>query len=179
VITGSLGRRYARAIFDLAHAQGNLDRVGADLAGFAGAMHTSAELVTVLTNPAIRRADRKRIIDAILVKLGATQLTKTVVQLLLDRERLGAVPSIARELAAMIEARAGRVTAEVTSAQPLTKAQADQLVTALEKISGKKVELAKKEDPALLGGVVAKLGDTVYDGSLRTQLRALKDELAR
>ena len=179
MITGSLGRRYARAIFDLGQAQGNLDRVGADLAGLAAAMRTSAELVTVLTNPAIRRADRKRIIDAILVKLGATQLSKTVVWLLLDRERLGAVPSISRELAAMIEARAGRVTAEVTSAQPLTKGQADQLVAALEKISGKTVELARKEDPALLGGVVAKLGDTVYDGSLRTQLRALKDELAR
>jgi F-type H+-transporting ATPase subunit delta len=179
MINGSLGRRYARAILDLAQAQGNLDRTGADLRAFAAAMHVSPELVGVLTNPAIRRADRKKIIDAILVKLGASQLAKTVVWLLLDRERLGAMPSIARELDAMIEAKAGRVTALVTSAQPLTKAQADQLIATLEKISGKQVTLARKEDPALLGGVVAKLGDTVYDGSLKSQLRALEDELAR
>jgi F-type H+-transporting ATPase subunit delta len=179
MVTGSLGRRYARAILDLATEQNNLDKVGADLRGLAQAMKTSDELVSVLTNPAIRRADRRKVIDALVGRLGATQLSKTIVSLLLDRERVASVPSISRELDAMIEARAGRVSAEVTSAQPLSKTQVDSITTALEKISGKKVDLVKREDPALLGGVVAKLGDTVYDGSLRTQLRTLRDDLAR
>jgi F-type H+-transporting ATPase subunit delta len=179
MVTGSLGRRYARAILDLGQAQGNLDRVGADLRGLAAALKESAELVSVLTNPAIRRADRKKVVEALLAKLGAAQLSKTVVALLLDRERLAALPDIARELDAMIEARAGRVSAEVVSATPLSKPQLDQIVAALEKLSGKKVDVTKREDPALLGGVVAKLGDTVYDGSLRTQLRTLRDELSR
>ena len=179
MITGSLGRRYARAIFDLGTDQKNLDKVGADLRGLAAAMKESGELVSVLTNPAIRRADRKKVIDALIGKLGATALTKTVVALLLDRERLASLPSISRELDAMIEAKAGVVSAEVVSAQPLSKAQLESIVAALEKISGKKVEVEKREDPALLGGVVAKLGDTVYDGSLRTQLRTLRDDLSR
>lgn len=179
MITGSVGRRYARAILDLAKPQGNLDRVGADLRGFAKAMDTSPELVASLTNPALRRADRKKIVDAILGKLGATQLTKTVAALLLDRERLAALPAISRELDNLIEAQAGRVSAEVTSAVPLTDAHKKQIVTALEKLSGKKVDAVHREDPNLLGGVVAKLGDVVYDGSLRTQLRAMRDELSR
>jgi F-type H+-transporting ATPase subunit delta len=179
MVTGSLGRRYARAILDLATEQKNLDKVGGDLHALAAAMKESAELVSVLTNPAIRRADRRKVIETLLGKFGATQLSKTVVSLLLDRERLASLPSISRELDAMIVARGGRVSAEVTSAQPLSKGQVDQITAALEKISGKKVDLVKREDPALLGGVVAKLGDTVYDGSLRTQLRTLRDDLAR
>ena len=179
MVTGSLARRYARAVMEIGTAHGNLDQIGADLRSLAHAMHTSAELVTVLTNPAIRRADRRKVIEALLGRLGATQLTKTVVSLLLDRERLASLPSISRELDTMIEARAGRVSAEVTSAQPLSKGQVESITSALEKISGKKVDLVKREDPALLGGVVAKLGDTVYDGSLRTQLRTLRDDLAR
>lgn len=179
MLSGSLGRRYARAILDLGQTQGNLDRVGADLRGLTAAMKTSSELVSALTNPAIRRADRRKVVDALLAKLGAAQLTKTVVALLLDRERLAALPDISRELDAMIEAKAGRVSAEVVSAQPLGAAQLAQITAALEKLSGKKVDLVKREDPALLGGVVAKLGDTVYDGSLRTQLQSLRDELSR
>jgi F-type H+-transporting ATPase subunit delta len=179
MITGSLGRRYARAILDLGSAQGNLDRVGTDLRGLAAAMKTSPELVSALTNPAIRGADRRKIIEALLVRLGAAQLTRTVVSLLLDRERLASVPSISRELDTMIQARAGRINAEVVSAQPLSKGQVEQITATLEKISGKKVDLVKREDPALLGGVVAKLGDTVYDGSLRTQLRTLRDDISR
>lgn len=179
MVTGSLGRRYARAIIDLGSAQGNLDKVGADLRGLAATMKTSAELASALTNPAIRRADRSRVIDALLAKLGAAPLSKTIVALLLDRERLAALPDIARELDAMIETRAGRVAAEVVSATALTAPQLDQITKQLEQLSGKKVTVTKREDPALLGGVVAKLGDTVYDGSLRTQLRTLRDDLAR
>jgi F-type H+-transporting ATPase subunit delta len=179
MVTGSLGRRYARAILDLAQARGNLDRVGADLRGLAATMKTSAELVSALTNPAIRKTDRKQVIDALLAELGAAQLAKTIVALLLDRDRLAALPSISRELDAMIETRAGRVSAEVISATPLTKPQVDQITATLERLSGKKVDLARREDPTLLGGVVAKLGDTVYDGSLRTQLRSLRDDVSR
>jgi F-type H+-transporting ATPase subunit delta len=79
----------------------------------------------------------------------------------------------------MIEEKAGRVQAEVTSATALTPAQLTAITAALEKLSGKKVVVEKKQDPELLGGVVAKVGDVVYDGSLRTQLRALRDQLSK
>src|SRR5205085_1516908 len=92
MITGSLGRRYAKAILALGTDHNNLDKVGADLRGLAAAMKQSPELVSVLTNPAIRRADRKKVIDAILGKLGAQALTKTVAAFLLDGERLASLP---------------------------------------------------------------------------------------
>jgi len=179
MVTGSLARRYARAVMEIGTAHGNLDQIGADLRSLAHAMHTSAELVTVLTNPAIRRADRRRVIDGLLQRVKAEPQTRNLVYLLLDGERLGSLGAISREVDAMIEARSGRITAEVTSARPLDAGQLSQIITALEKLSGKKVAVTHREDPNLLGGVVAKLGDTVYDGSLRTQLRTLRDELTK
>jgi len=177
MVTGSLARRYARAVLEIGTANGNTDKLGADLRSLAKAMHDSVELITALTNPAIRRADRRRVIDGLLEKIGAAPHSKNLVYLLLDGERLASVGAISREVDAMIEAKAGRMSAEVTSARPLDATQLSQIITALEKASGKKVAVTRREDPNLLGGVVAKLGDTVYDGSLRTQLRTLRDEL--
>jgi F-type H+-transporting ATPase subunit delta len=174
VITGSLARRYAKAILGLQP----LDRIANDLRSLAAAMAASAELATLLANPAIRRGDRKKVVDALLDRVGAQPITRNLVHLLLDHERLPALPSIARELDAMIEAKAGRVSAEVVSARPLDSQQIQQITAALERISGKRVDMRRREDPALLGGVVAKIGDVVYDGSLRTQLSNLRDELA-
>jgi F-type H+-transporting ATPase subunit delta len=177
MVTGSLARRYARAILEIGTANGNLEKIGADLRSLAKAMHESAELVTALTNPAIRRADRRRVIDGLLERIGADSHSKNLVYLLLDGERLSSVEAISREVDVMIEAKAGRMAAEVTSAKPLDAGQLSQIITALEQLSGKKVAVTHRADPSLLGGVVAKLGDTVYDGSLRTQLRTLRDEL--
>jgi F-type H+-transporting ATPase subunit delta len=179
MVTGSLARRYARAVIELGSSNGNLEKIGADLRVLAKAMKDSDELVTVLTNPALRRGDRRRVIDGLLDRAKVQGETRNLVYLLLDGERLASLPAIAREVDAMIEARAGRVSVELTSAAPLDKAQVTQITAALEKLSGKKVDVTKKEDPELLGGVVAKLGDVVYDGSLRTQLRNLRDELTK
>jgi F-type H+-transporting ATPase subunit delta len=178
MVTGSLARRYARAVLEIGSAHGNLEKLGSDLASLAKALHSSAELVTVLTNPAIRRADRRRVLDALLQRIGAPPQLQNLVYLLLDGERLAWLEAISREVTAMIEARSGRLAAEVTSARPLAAAELTQITAALEKLSGKKVAISHREDPNLLGGVVAKLGDTVYDGSLRTQLRTLRDDLA-
>jgi len=176
---GSLARRYAKAIVQIGEQDGSLARIGADLTTLGTAMRTSAELGALLASPAIRKADRKRVIDALTTRIGAHPTTKTVTALLLDRERLSALPDIAREVAAMIEAKANRVSADVTSATALTPAQLAEIVAALEKLSGKKVDAHTRQDPALLGGVVAKVGDVIYDGSVRSQLRALRDELSR
>lgn len=179
MVAGSLSRRYARAIMELASDAKIVEKVGADLRSFAAAYKAEPALAEVLANASYRKAQRRAVADAVLTRLGAQPLTKTFVNLLLDKERLAAIPDIAREVDAMVEERAGRVQAEVTSAAPLTPAQLTQITATLEKLSGKKVVVAKKEDPNLLGGVIAKVGDVVYDGSLRTQLRVLRDNLAK
>lgn len=179
MVTGSLARRYAKAIFDIGSTQGDLTKLGQDIRSLAKAMNESAELGSVLTNPAIRRGDRKKVVDALLQTIGVQTASRNLVYLLLDGERLGTLPGISRALDAMIEEKAGRVAAEVISAKPLDPSQLSQINAALEKLSGKKVSVTTRQDPELLGGVVAKVGDTVYDGSLRTQLRAIRDELSK
>ncbi|MBA3817563.1 MAG: ATP synthase F1 subunit delta [Deltaproteobacteria bacterium] len=182
MVTGSLARRYARAVIDLGShgaTAGNLDKMASDLRSLAKAMTESAELQTALTNPAIRRADRRRVLDSLMQAIGAQQHTKNLVYLLLDGERLSSVAAISREVDSMIQAKSGRIAAEIVSAKPLEMDQVGQITMALEKLSGKKVDVTRREDPALLGGVTAKVGDVIYDGSLRTQLRALRDELTK
>ena len=179
MLAGSLARRYAKAVMDLAIARTAVDRVGLDLRSLATAYKTSPELGAVLANSSFPRAQRKAIVDAVLLRQGAHELVKTTCALLLDKERLGIIPDLSREIDAMIEARAGKVAAQVTSAVELTPAQVTQITATLERMSGKKVVLSRKVDAALLGGIVAKVGDVVYDGSARTQLRTLRDQLAK
>src|SRR6185436_17518013 len=121
--------------------------------------------------------DRRRVLDQLLQRISAAPHIRNLVYLLLDGERLSSLEAISREVDAMIEAKAGRMSAEVTSARPLDASQLSQIINALEKLSGKKVAVTRREDPELLGGVVARLGDTIYDGSLRTQLPPLRTEL--
>lgn len=179
MLAGSLARRYAKALMDLATARGLVDKVGLDLRALANAYKAQPELAAVLGNSSFPRANRKAILDAVLARVGAHELVKTTLALLLDKERMAYVPDISREIDAMIEARAGKVAAEVTSAVELTPMQVAQITAQLEKLSGKKVVLTRKVDPSLLGGVVARVGDVVYDGSARTQLATLRDQLAR
>lgn len=179
MLAGSLARRYAKAIMDLAIAKGAVDKVGIDLRALATAYKAQPELAQVLANGAFPKAQRKAVLDAVLVRIGAHELVKTTLALLLDKERLAAVPDIAREVDAMIEARAGKVAAQVTSAVELTPMQLAQVTATLERLSGKKVVITRTVDPALLGGIVAKVGDVVYDGSARTQIRTLRDQLAK
>jgi F-type H+-transporting ATPase subunit delta len=179
MIAGSLARRYARALLSLGIDHGVADGLGADVRAFAEAMRVSPELVAAVSNPAFPRADRKKVVDALATRFAVHALTRNFLYVLLDKERLGQLPAIARALDAMLEERAGRISAEVVSAAPLSAAQLSQLTATLEKLSGKQVQIARREDPALLGGVVAKLGDVIYDGSLRTQLRQLRDQMAK
>ena len=179
MITGSLARRYARAFFGIGEDSGRYEPLGNELADVAGAMATSKELADVVQNPLFQRAQRRKVLDKVLIRLGVSKITRNFCYLLLDRERIGALPDIARELSAMIDAKARRVNATVTSAKPLSPAQEHELKQMLEKISGKNVQMSKREDSDLLGGVIAQLGDVEYDGSLRTQLNRMRDSLVK
>lgn len=179
MVTGSLARRYAKALMLIGTEDGSYERIGRDVRALAEAMKGSAELQTTLTNPAFPRSDREKIVQALLSRFDASPTVVNFVRLLADRERLAAVPDISRELDAMIDERSGRTVAEVASATALTPQQREALTARLEALSGRKIQLDTKEDPELLGGVIAKVGDLVYDGSLRTQLRQLRDRLVR
>jgi F-type H+-transporting ATPase subunit delta len=177
MITGSVARRYAKAMLLIGIDDGNLDRIGREVRTLAAAMKTSPELTQTLASPVFPRSDREKVLRALLDRIGATQAVVNFTRLLLDRERVGVLPGISRSLDAMIDERAGRVAAQVRSATPLDEQQQKRLVKTLESLSGKKVEMAVEHDPSLLGGLVAKVGDVVYDGSLRTQLERIRQDL--
>ena len=170
---GSLSRRDAKALMEIGTEDSSYQRMGQDVASMAKAIQASSELSGILTNPVFPRDDREKIVLSILQRIGASKTVINFSRLLLDRERLGILPDISREFSAMIDAKSGQITAEVTSAVALNAMQQTELKATLEGISGKKVLLEIKEDASLLGGLVAKVGDLVYDGSIRTQLREL------
>jgi len=174
----SIARRYAKALLDIGVEDGNFERIGREVNSLASALAGSADLVETLSNPAFPRDDREKVLRAVLQRLGASQTVVNFTRLLLDRDRMGVLADISRELDAMIDERAGRVSAQVRSATPLDPSQRARLTQALEKMSGKKVQMVVDHDPDLLGGIVAKVGDTLYDGSLRTQLEKLRHTLA-
>ena len=177
--SGSLARRYAKALMEIGTEDGSYKRIGQDVADLAKAIKVSDELAEILSNPVFPRDDREKIILALLQRIGASKTVINFSKLLLDRERLSIVPDISRALNAMIDDMSGQVTAEVRSAVPLNVAQQDELRATLERLSGKKIQIELKEDKTLLGGVIARVGDLVYDGSLRTQLRELRRSLAQ
>src|SRR5262245_35516393 len=119
MIAGSLARRYARALLDIGDAKGNYEQLGAELETLAAAYSSSRELQEALTNPLFPRAKRRLVLEDILAAMGAQPVTRNFTLLLLDRERIPYLPAIARELRAMVDAKAGRVRAVVTSAAPL------------------------------------------------------------
>ena len=176
---GSVARRYARAMMRIGEETHTYEKLGRELRSLAGAMNLSQELTQTLANPAIPRSDRRKVLEAVAVRVGGSKLTVHLAFLLLDRERVAALPDVARELDAMIDDKVGRVRAEVVSAEPLSPAQEGQLKKVLEQASGRSVQMEKRQDPELLGGVVAKVGDVLYDGSLRSQLERMRQTLAK
>jgi F-type H+-transporting ATPase subunit delta len=175
MIAGSIARRYARALLDIGVAQGNFEKLGDELDGLGAMYSGSRDLAEALTNPVFPQAKRRAVLEEVLGRAGVTAVTRNFVLLLLDRERLPYLPAIARELRVMVDERAGRVRVTLTSARPLPAGHVGDVQAALERATGKKVLLDKKEDAALLGGVVAKVGDVVYDGSVRTQLEQMRE----
>ena len=177
MIAGSLARRYARALLDIGVAKGSFEQLGAEMDALAAAYSGSRDLAEALTNPVFPMARRRAVLESVLDAMGVQPITRNFALLLLERERMPYLPAIARELRVMVDERAGRVRATLVSAKPLATEHVASVQAALEKASGRKVLLEKKEDAELIGGVVAKVGDVVYDGSVRTQLEQMRERI--
>jgi F-type H+-transporting ATPase subunit delta len=175
---GSIARRYAKALMAIGLERGTSEQLSREVRSLAAAIKSSPELAITLTSPAFSRSVREQVLRAVLQRIGASPDVLSFTRLLLDRERVAQIPSISRELDRLSDERAGRIEAVVSSAAPLAPAQEQELLRRLEAMSGKKVQMKVALDPQLLGGVVVKLGDVVYDGSLRTQLQRMREELA-
>jgi F-type H+-transporting ATPase subunit delta len=177
MITGSLARRYAKALLSLGVQQQTYDALGRELDRAADTFVASGELRVALENPVFPLEKRRLILDELTRRLALSKVVRNFVMLLLDKGRIGALPDIARAHRALVDEHAGRIRASVTSARPLDPALEARLRTALERQSGKTVILEKREDPKIIGGLVTQLGDLVFDGSVRSQLASLREQL--
>ena len=178
-VPGGLARRYARALLEVAEAggKGKALALKQELRGFARELEAHAPLRRALAHPSLAAEKKRNIVAALAERAQATPLVKRLIEVLAARDRLALVPEVAAAYADLANAAHGVVMAEVVSAVPLEAAQTTALETAL-RSRGTSVELASVVDPALLGGLVLRLGGRTYDGSVRTRLAALKRRLA-
>lgn len=177
MIPGVIAKRYATALLELGSETGELDKLVDEMVRAAEVYESSAELRAAFDAPLVAPEAKKAILADIVRELGLGTTSKNALSFLLDRRRIRALPAIAQRLREMADAKRGLVRAEVLTAMPLPEEYFESLQRQLERITGGKVVLDRKLDPALIGGVVARIGDTVYDGSLLARLRQMKDSL--
>ena len=166
--------RYANALFELAQQRGGLEQAGADLASLQQAMDESDDLARFLRSPVVSREDHARASAALAERLGASDTVRNFLGVLAAQRRLGALPAIIAEFSRLLAAHRGEETAEVTSAVPLDEAQLGEVREAVAGYVGRPVQLTAAVDPALLGGMVVRIGSRMVDASLKTKLHNLE-----
>jgi F-type H+-transporting ATPase subunit delta len=172
-VTG-VAERYATALFELAVESDALAPVGAELQRFETLMGESADLARLVRSPVYSAEEQLRAVTAILDKAGITGPAANLIKVAARNRRLFAVPDMIRSYRQLHARQRGEVSAEVTSAEPLGDVHVTALKEALKASIGKDVDLAAKVDPALLGGLIVKVGSRMIDTSLRTKLNSLK-----
>ncbi len=173
----AVGRRYAKALLELARDQGQLDAVLRDVGALSNAWKESADLRDIVRNPVVPKPALKAAVDALMEKLDVSKLARNTVNLMADKGRLGQLEDVLHALEELADAETGRVRVEVTSAKPLSDAYYARLTEKLQRATDRKVVLVKKQDPSLIGGVVTRVGDQVFDGSISNRLSELKETL--
>ena len=172
-ITASLQGRYASALFDLASEQGVVTAVEGDLIKLGEALRGSTDLSDLIRNPQVGRDAAARAMDGVAGVLALSPLTRNFLGVLAANRRLFALPDVIRAFSTIAAAQRGEVTAEVTTAHPLTDDQLAHLSQKLKAREGKEVKITTHVDPDVLGGLVVRIGSKQIDSSIRTRLNSL------
>lgn len=174
------GARYARALFDVARKEGDFEQAGRELAEFVQLVAGHEMLSRVLYNPAIPAAQKRAIIEQLLARAGAgSPFVGKLLTLLADRDRLILLPDIAAAYQERLMQHAQVVRAEVTTAVALPADRVAALQQGLARATGRQVHIESRVDPSIIGGAVARIGSTVYDGSITRQLEKMREALQR
>jgi F-type H+-transporting ATPase subunit delta len=166
--------RYATALFDLAHEANAIDAVKNDLDRFDALVAESADLTRLVRSPVFSENEQLQALSAVLERAGIGGLAANFFKLVTSNRRLFAVRDMIKAFRELVAQHKGEATAEVTVAEQLKDEHVQALREALRSVSGKDVDLDIKVDPAILGGLVVKLGSRMVDTSLRTKLNAIK-----
>jgi F-type H+-transporting ATPase subunit delta len=174
----SASLQYANALADIALAQDAAEPASKQLADFGAVYAESAELRNFLASPAVDRAAKHGVIEKLAARLGANKIIRNFLFVMVDHRRTHILPEIIAAFQDVIRRRQGIAEAEISSAVELTATQKAEFAFTLERLTGKRVESKFLLEPGLLGGAVIRLGDTIYDGSLRNRLNELRARLA-
>jgi F-type H+-transporting ATPase subunit delta len=173
----AVAERYAAALADVAVERGNSETIKRNLAAFVEAFSSVADLRNALESPAINAEVKRRVIAEVAGKMGLDGAVRNFIYLVVDHRRTEILPEIEQAFLSELNERLRIVDAEVTSARELNDDEKRQLSAVLAQRTGKKVEPRFQIDGALLGGAVVRLGSTIYDGSVRDQLKRLREQL--
>lgn len=172
-------RRYARALFSIARDEGRVAEVGRELEDMAELLEASPELRDAVLRPRHPARERRAVLDALCERQGTSPAVRHFYAYLVDQRRIVALAAIRDEYARLADEAAGRVPARVRSAVPLDEGQRERLREALCARTGRDVQLEVQVEEDLVGGLVAQVGDLVFDGSIRTHLQQLRSNLTR
>jgi F-type H+-transporting ATPase subunit delta len=172
------GTRYARALFDVARKEGNIEQAARDLAPIAQLVAGHDLLPRVLSYPAIPAPRKRAVIEQLIARAGSlAPVVGKLLMLLADRDRLVLLPDIAAAYQDRLMAHANVVRAEVVTAIGLAGDRMAALQQGLAQATGRQVQLESRVDPSIIGGAITRIGSTVYDGSVTRQLEKMKEAL--
>ena len=174
-LTSGVAGRYATALFDLATEAKNLPAIEADLETLSAALAGSEDLQNVINSPLLSREEQGGVMAAVTKKLGLSDTVSNTVALMAEKRRLFALPDVIDAVKALAAEARGEVTADVTAAKKLTKAQQDALAKALKKSVGKDVEINMTVDESIIGGLIVKVGSKMIDTSIASKLSKLQN----
>lgn len=175
----AIASRYARALVEVVLEQHiDTDSAIQQLNIIVDAVKDSSQLRKVWESPAVPAQQKRGLLDAIVAQTGASRPIRNFLAILIDHQRIPMLERITRQFVVELDAQLGFAQAEVSSARPLSDLEKGRLEQQVGRMTGKKVRVRYDSDPALLGGVMVRLGSTVYDGSVRGQLQKLKEQLS-
>ncbi len=174
----TVARRYATALAEVAIARKEAREVQEELTAWQQLIESNPKLQEVFRNPTIPLDQKRSVLNKLLDRAKARQTTANFLKLLLRNQRITELAEINRRFAQVLDDRAGVVATTVTTARPVPEGSQRELHEKLSALTRKKVRLTFETDPDLIGGLVARIGSTVYDGSVRNQLRQIKERMA-
>ena len=173
----TVARRYASALADVVLDRGEAKEVQQELQQWDDLLRANANLQEVFRNPTIALDKKRAVLNKLLERAKPRTTTANFLKVLLQNQRLTELPEINRKFAEILDERAGMVAAIVTTARPVTENVQQALQQKLASVTRKKVRLDFEQDPELIGGLVTRIGSTVYDGSVRNQLQQVKEKM--
>ena len=175
--SSNIAKRYARAFFEIAREDQKYESYYSELTTFSSILEDNKNLKELFLNPVFDRDEKKAVVKSMLQKINISTTTANFLKLLVDKRRIGILPEIENAYRQLMDDTLKRTRVNVRTAFPLSAELSGKLQERLEEMTGKKVEMAISEDGSLLGGIVVGVGDTLYDGSIKTQLRNIRNLL--